>query len=723
MYNWNQFRNFPKFKDMSAQEQARQYFLYQSNMMMEQSANAALAPAAAAAAAAGAGGGGRLPQPKGVDYGVQSTIFLTNNETNDGYLLFTMNYETDEIKKTDFGVLSTEFNAPSDSSYVKNFQNAGYAFPFLGQGDNSGITRWIFVDATGSILDTIDINVSTNPDLYYVENIAYTTRTGMINVYNRYENGIFAGVSFLWFNGVDKPMKYDTTGYVGVFRSSDFDYSDRKGNFLFQFDKPNGSDPKDVYLIGKKMTLVKSYLPYTPEDGYTDLTAYTVENGEVTALVFKKRSNIFLNVISVASDHTIIEDTDMSSYEYQNFDIYPYGSSSKFVLKFSSGIILSGLTYLQLNGTTKKVAKKDFIEKAGGIAYDNLTCYWPDNRVMLPESFWVFTFTSAGATIDYGQEFTNFEMHYISGDDDKWHTFQKASFWLQGNLIISGKGLYIRTDNGGSSSVYSLYLSGGKETYTEIAQKSWQSSNLEVYAFGVSSFFIRYKGEDGNSPYFKIFKEGKLIESPFSVHLSGDQVRFGMCVLRRSGDNKIYWYGEDAEKIEEVVREEGSFLPAGWLETEQNTYNNIHPGCNDPLGVIREDLSSGYYRYHLFSPSKTSVTDSTFIDGYNFNVVRKAYRFQMEWTVLNGSNPFVRLYTPEDGLVAEYATGLNWLFAPEIYGKRSYVVLTVQNYGGSEQPNIVRYVLIGKSGVKEIDLTGFNANPLFTPMCNDTKNF
>ena len=63
MYNWNQFRNFPKFKDMSQQEQARQYFLYQSNMMMEQSANAALAPAAAAAAA-GAGGGGRLPKPE-----------------------------------------------------------------------------------------------------------------------------------------------------------------------------------------------------------------------------------------------------------------------------------------------------------------------------------------------------------------------------------------------------------------------------------------------------------------------------------------------------------------------------------------------------------------------------------------------------------------------------------------------------------------------------------
>lgn len=57
MYSWNQFRNFPKFKNMSPQEQSRQYFIYQSNMMYEASINTV---AAAAAAAAGSGGGGGL---------------------------------------------------------------------------------------------------------------------------------------------------------------------------------------------------------------------------------------------------------------------------------------------------------------------------------------------------------------------------------------------------------------------------------------------------------------------------------------------------------------------------------------------------------------------------------------------------------------------------------------------------------------------------------------
>ena len=79
MYNWNQFRNFPKFKDMSAQEQTRQYFLYQSNIMMEQSA-AAIAPAAAAAAAAGAGagggGGGTLPKENFGQYRTLMAIYF-----------------------------------------------------------------------------------------------------------------------------------------------------------------------------------------------------------------------------------------------------------------------------------------------------------------------------------------------------------------------------------------------------------------------------------------------------------------------------------------------------------------------------------------------------------------------------------------------------------------------------------------------------------------------
>lgn len=57
MYNWNRFKELPKIKQLSPQEQSRQYFIYQSNMMYEASLNTI---AAAAAAAAGSGGGGGI---------------------------------------------------------------------------------------------------------------------------------------------------------------------------------------------------------------------------------------------------------------------------------------------------------------------------------------------------------------------------------------------------------------------------------------------------------------------------------------------------------------------------------------------------------------------------------------------------------------------------------------------------------------------------------------
>lgn len=74
MYNWNQFRNIPKFKGLPPQEQARQYFIYQSNMMIEQSSNsAAIAPAAAASSA-----GGSIPQAPIYAYAVSGPNMVSS---------------------------------------------------------------------------------------------------------------------------------------------------------------------------------------------------------------------------------------------------------------------------------------------------------------------------------------------------------------------------------------------------------------------------------------------------------------------------------------------------------------------------------------------------------------------------------------------------------------------------------------------------------------------
>jgi hypothetical protein len=53
MWSWNQFRNLPKNQGLSAAEQSRQYFIHQSNMMMEASINNSVLPSSAAAGSAG----------------------------------------------------------------------------------------------------------------------------------------------------------------------------------------------------------------------------------------------------------------------------------------------------------------------------------------------------------------------------------------------------------------------------------------------------------------------------------------------------------------------------------------------------------------------------------------------------------------------------------------------------------------------------------------------
>jgi len=116
MWSWNQFRNLPRNQGLSPQEQARQYFIHQSNMIMEASFN----NAAASSAAAGAGSGGRIkpftstdflifgmkeaPELPGQDYrlfnvesNVAPTLFMTDgffgptvfaNNTDDGFKYF-----------------------------------------------------------------------------------------------------------------------------------------------------------------------------------------------------------------------------------------------------------------------------------------------------------------------------------------------------------------------------------------------------------------------------------------------------------------------------------------------------------------------------------------------------------------------------------------------------------------------------------------------------------
>lgn len=63
--NFNQFKNLPRIKDLPIQEQNRQWFLYQGNLMYE-----ARSSAIATAASSAAGGRRSTPQPAITFYGL-----------------------------------------------------------------------------------------------------------------------------------------------------------------------------------------------------------------------------------------------------------------------------------------------------------------------------------------------------------------------------------------------------------------------------------------------------------------------------------------------------------------------------------------------------------------------------------------------------------------------------------------------------------------------------
>lgn len=106
MYNWNQFRNFPKIKELNQNEQIRQYLIYQSNMMMEQSltqvSNAANGPG-------GGSAGGRRPQAE--------TVYLVQS-FNSGLLYFAGMEELSMAGAQPFGGIAAMCECTDDPGHI-----------------------------------------------------------------------------------------------------------------------------------------------------------------------------------------------------------------------------------------------------------------------------------------------------------------------------------------------------------------------------------------------------------------------------------------------------------------------------------------------------------------------------------------------------------------------------------------------------------------------------
>jgi hypothetical protein len=161
MWNWNQFKNLPRNRDLSPQEQSRQYFIYQSNMMYEANINNTVA---AAAAAAGSGGGGGLkvisefPSVSGQSY------IISWADTNDNLWKFVVyNFGTGQLYDTyTTDLVGTDWSLNDDEKAV---QSKGFSLIFNNNSDNT--YRIYFVNAEGTLVG--EKSLDTEEDFQYTE--------------------------------------------------------------------------------------------------------------------------------------------------------------------------------------------------------------------------------------------------------------------------------------------------------------------------------------------------------------------------------------------------------------------------------------------------------------------------------------------------------------------------------------------------------------------------
>jgi hypothetical protein len=252
MWSWNQFRNLPGVKSLNDQEQKRQYWLHQSNMMLESTIN----PAAAAAAGA-AGGSKKLTdflifglrgistppndyilfnlkkdgqgQPTSVsDIFYGPTVFANNPV--DGYKYF---ISKDLYNQNTSPILFGKIDSAGNITYIDN--------NFLSQV-GGGVSTISFTAAPGASGSYTGLTGSTNGSGYAAEFEVTVTGSTVssiqiggfdnINVGDRYKPGDLITINASNFGGTSSDNLLITVDSVKGVSTPTSMYYEGNGNFI-----------------------------------------------------------------------------------------------------------------------------------------------------------------------------------------------------------------------------------------------------------------------------------------------------------------------------------------------------------------------------------------------------------------------------------------------------------------------------------------------------------
>lgn len=392
MYSWNYFISLPGIKDLDPREQARQFFIHQSNAMLEASNNS-LAPAAAAAAGSGGGGLTKKTSNEGV-------LFMDNLNSN--YEFFVVDEKGVKTNRVNTGIVANDWY--ENNSWV--IQSKGYVIEFRNEEDNN-IYQFLFVRADGTIAGSKIIQ----GNLLY----QYDQRNGKYFYYNELTT---TGRDIVYFDGDEiythtfdannttarvawnaNTYIYETEGFQdgsSVFtdnvsasglivyddRDSDINkkwYSLHKGTITELFQEDNGHIPDTTWDFQSSFVTNIRWDNY-----YSDITFYSTETGNV------------LQTLSVTAS------------EYQNVDSLYYGTG-KFSALFYNNSEYLVVTY---DGVTNQLFTKT-VERIGTGEWDFFCSTktpslgdapWGDDdyRNFISENI-VFVFQNNGVSYDAAQ--------------------------------------------------------------------------------------------------------------------------------------------------------------------------------------------------------------------------------------------------------------------------------------------------------------------------------
>ena len=482
MYNWNQFRNFPKFKDMSAQEQARQYFLYQSNMMMEQSANAALAPAAAAAAA-GAGGGGRLPKPevKATESFLYWANFNIEGNTSDQTLKSSsINFTDGTTEVYDSGLTYGEYDF-YNYPYPIYYSYTSYATRFVKR--DGAETVFIVHDAGGKFVDKLAISTVGNP-LTYAGSSNGIWGGFLVRAYDNALN-----YRFYYTDGASKFVEYLSPIAVTNIYNVSFD---KNKNCII------GLNNGDQWLMinSEKITVIYEKAPGTSVTADYDST----RNG-VFFTTYDSGTNFMQRVDVVRPDHTI-ESIPVEANLHNSRVYLPYSDSSSLLMLYNSNGE-ERTFYINYDGALDKIAtldynptqsfgnRRDFIYAQKAPANTGLYSWGSTGNTVV-----VSYYTQMG-TYDGLGNYEGMDHVYITQGDGEFYIKEfRTPFWssyLRNFFPVSGKeGFYMDylTDGYGSGTYDVLYISKGSETSTTLWNASVSDRSYVFTPFGDSSLMI-----------------------------------------------------------------------------------------------------------------------------------------------------------------------------------------------------------------------------------------